>query len=173
MRSLSLAPRMNGGGDEAMISLFTAIPRRHTNRNPFLLSRVPESLLRHVRGLETDGLASLYVSADGKVNTGVAELVAAADRMQLADPAFRGDLRRMGPAELDEEARRHHRCGPGRQRDRLGARTVDDADARCQHDPALPLTGTSVSKHPASSSSRVKTRCRTGWTPDSSCRSCC
>lgn len=89
---VSLSPRAPGtGGNEAMVSLFTAIPRRHTNRNPFLLSRVPESLLRHVRGMETDGLAGVYVSADGRINTGVAELVASADRMQLADPAFRGD----------------------------------------------------------------------------------
>ncbi len=89
---LSLSPRSSdAGGDEALMSLFTAIPRRHTNRNPFLLSRVPESLLRHVRGLETDGLAGVYVSSDGRINTGVAELVEAADRMQLADPAFRGD----------------------------------------------------------------------------------
>ena len=88
-----LAPRdKRSRGDEAMMSLFTAIPRRHTNRNPFLLSRVPESLMRHVRGMEASGSASLHVSTDGRVNTAVAELVAAADRMQLADPAFRGNL---------------------------------------------------------------------------------
>ena len=92
LASVALSPRAHGdSGDDALASLFSSIPRRHTNRNPFLLSRVPESLLRHVRGMEADGLAGVVVSADGRKNTDVAELVAAADRMQLADPAFRGD----------------------------------------------------------------------------------
>ena len=77
---------------EGIASLFAPIPRRHTNRLPFLYSRVPESLLRRIRGLEIAAQASLAVSTDGVLNTRVSELVAAADRMQLADPSFRNEL---------------------------------------------------------------------------------
>ncbi|HMK38021.1 MAG TPA: nitroreductase [Bacteroidota bacterium] len=89
----SLGPRPSTtGGDEGMASLFGPIVRRHTNRFPFLYSRVPENILRNIRGLEVPGKASLAVSTDGVVNNRVGELVAAADRMQLADPSFRSDL---------------------------------------------------------------------------------
>jgi len=78
--------------DEGMVSLFGPILRRHTNRRPFLYSRVPESMLRSIRGLESSGQASLAVTTDGALNSRVSELVAAADRMQLADPSFRSEL---------------------------------------------------------------------------------
>ena len=79
-------------GDEGIASLFGPIVRRHTNRHPFLYSRVPETILRRLRGLEIGGQASVAVSTDGSVNSQVGELVAAADRMQLGDPSFRSDL---------------------------------------------------------------------------------
>jgi len=79
-------------GDEGIASLFGPIVRRHTNRQPFLYSRVPETILRRIRGLQAAGQASVRVSTDGALNRGVSELVAAADRMQLADPSFRSDL---------------------------------------------------------------------------------
>jgi len=89
----SISRRLSTAGrDEGMASLFGPIVRRHTNRFPFLYSRVPESILRNVRGLEVPGKASLAVSTDGVVNNRVSDLVAAADRMQLADPSFRSDL---------------------------------------------------------------------------------
>jgi len=78
--------------DEGIVSLFGPILRRHTNRLPFLYSRVPEAILRSIRGLAIPGQASVMLSTDGGLNTQVAELVAAADRMQLADPSFRSDL---------------------------------------------------------------------------------
>jgi hypothetical protein len=81
-----------GPRDEGRASLFRWIPRRHTNRNPFLVSRVPETLLRRIRGMEAGSQASVYLSTDGKVNQDVGDLVAAAERMLLADPAFRGDI---------------------------------------------------------------------------------
>ena len=81
-----------GARDEGLASLFRWIPRRHTNRNAFLVSRVPETLLRRIRGMETGRQASVFVSTDGKVNQEVGDLVAAAERMLLADPAFRGDI---------------------------------------------------------------------------------
>jgi nitroreductase len=78
--------------DEGIASLFGPIVRRRTNRHPFLYSRVPETILRRIRGLEVAPGASAAVSTDGSVNSQVGELVAAADRMQLADPQFRSDL---------------------------------------------------------------------------------
>jgi hypothetical protein len=84
--------RRQSQADEGIVSLFGPIVRRHTNRHPFLFSRVPETILRRIRGLQAGGGASLMVSTDGVMNTKVSELVAAADRMQLADPSFRSDL---------------------------------------------------------------------------------
>ena len=89
----SLTRRTKGeSAEEGIASLFGQILRRHTNRHPFLYSRVPETILRNIRGLGASARASLAVSTDGTVNSRVGELVAAADRMQLADPSFRGDL---------------------------------------------------------------------------------
>jgi hypothetical protein len=73
-------------------SLFASIVKRHTNRSQFLLSRIPSAVLEHFRTIDTGGRAGLSISTDGKVNEQVANLVAAAERMQLADPAFRKDL---------------------------------------------------------------------------------
>jgi hypothetical protein len=78
--------------EEGIASLFGQILRRHTNRHPFLYSRVPETILRRIRSLGASAQPSLTVSTDGNINSQVGELVAAADRMQLADPSFRGDL---------------------------------------------------------------------------------
>jgi len=89
----ALSPRAPGvAPDEALASLFGPIVRRHTNRHPFLLSRVPEAILRRIRGLDAGGMATVSVSTDGNINSKVSELVAAADRMQLADPTFRSDI---------------------------------------------------------------------------------
>lgn len=73
-------------------SLFPAIMRRHTNRNPFLLSRVPETILARIRALHGGGQASLWVSTDGALNGRVGDLVSAAEQIQLADPAYRSGL---------------------------------------------------------------------------------
>ncbi|HTS00743.1 MAG TPA: nitroreductase [Bacteroidota bacterium] len=90
---VALTPREQGSApDEALTSLLGPILRRHTNRHPFLLSRVPEAIIRRIRGLEAGGLARVAVSTDGNINSHVSELVAAADRMQMADPSFRSDL---------------------------------------------------------------------------------
>jgi hypothetical protein len=87
------APKTGSGSrDESLASLFHWIPRRHTDRNPFLVSRIPETLLRRIRGMTLGGQTSLHLSTDGRVNQEVGDLVAAAERMLLADPAFRNDL---------------------------------------------------------------------------------
>jgi len=93
LATVALGERAPGSPpDESLASLFGPILRRHTNRRPFLLSRVPESIVRRIRTLDSGGMAGVAVSTDGSINGRVSELVAAADRMQLADPSFRGDI---------------------------------------------------------------------------------
>jgi hypothetical protein len=82
----------NAESDPDVESLVSAIPLRHTNRHPFLVSRVPRSALDVFHTIERGGQSTLFVSADGKLNERVADLVAEADRLQLSDPAFRKDV---------------------------------------------------------------------------------
>lgn len=84
----ALAPG-EGHSDDALRSLFPMIVQRHTNRNAFLLSRIPDSVLQKFSALNAGGRASLLISTDGKLNGQVGELVAAADRMQQASPLLR------------------------------------------------------------------------------------
>lgn len=72
--------------------LFPAITKRHTNRNPFLMARVPEQLLATIKEISQSSSASVLVSRDGSLNQRVADLIAAADIVQLADPSFRKEL---------------------------------------------------------------------------------
>lgn len=72
--------------------LFQAITKRHTNRNPFMMARVPEQVTASLNELANPALASLFVSRDGTLNQQVADLVAEADRLQLADSLMRKEL---------------------------------------------------------------------------------
>jgi len=72
--------------------LFQAITRRHTNRNPFLMARLPEQIVTSLNELAGSGTASIFISRDGALNQKVADLVAEADRAQLADSSFRKEL---------------------------------------------------------------------------------
>ncbi len=78
--------------DESVDKLFYAIAKRHTNRNPFLMARVPETILGRLGNLGDGTDASLYVSTDATRNTIVAHLVAAAERVQQSDTEFRKEL---------------------------------------------------------------------------------
>jgi hypothetical protein len=73
-------------------ALFPQLTRRHTNRKPFLVSRVPESVIHQVQDLAASGETVVSASTDGKLNNAVAGLVAQADRLLLADPAYRRDV---------------------------------------------------------------------------------
>lgn len=73
-------------------TLFPQLTRRHTNRKPFLVSRVPASVIRQVQDLAASGETVVSASTDGKLNDAVAGLVAQADRLLLADPAYRRDV---------------------------------------------------------------------------------
>jgi hypothetical protein len=74
------------------VPLFDAITRRHTNRSPFLMARVPESLARELQSARAGDLASVFVSTDAAINQRVGLIVEEADRLLYADPAFRSDL---------------------------------------------------------------------------------
>jgi hypothetical protein len=79
--------------DHALASLFPAITRRHTNRGPFLLSRIPASVLRLFDEAVTGAYrVALTMSVDGRKNDDVAALIAAADQILYADAAYRKDL---------------------------------------------------------------------------------
>ncbi len=72
--------------------LFPSIVERHTNRNPFLLSRVATSVL-HRLSLCSDGTnASLVISTDGAMNEKIGEMVVDASIHQWSDAEFRKDI---------------------------------------------------------------------------------
>ncbi|KZB86314.1 hypothetical protein AVL48_28815 [Amycolatopsis regifaucium] len=73
--------------------LARAIPRRRTNRRPFLPTAIPRStlaVLRHATELEHAWLPSLSAEQCGRLR----DLTARARVAQLADPAFVAELRR-------------------------------------------------------------------------------
>jgi nitroreductase len=72
--------------------LLQYIPKRHTNRNPFLMARIPKRVLDDLEAAADDSLAAISISTDPSLNQQVANLVAAADRMQHADPQYRNEL---------------------------------------------------------------------------------
>jgi hypothetical protein len=76
----------------SLSALFPAITRRHTNRNPFLAARVPDRVITSLYAQAALHQAAVFVSTDGSLNLSVANLVAAADRYQQADPLFRKEL---------------------------------------------------------------------------------
>jgi hypothetical protein len=76
---------------EGLAPLFAAIPRRHTNRNPFLVTRIPASVLGRVSALNAGRTVGVLVSTDGRLNEKVGDLVATAERLLMADAAFRKD----------------------------------------------------------------------------------
>jgi hypothetical protein len=93
MAFLHLAPSEPGTqSSQRRDHLFPAITKRHTNRNPFLMARIPEQVIAAVNQQALSSLVSIYISRDGVLNQRVAGLVAEADRIQQADPAFRKEL---------------------------------------------------------------------------------
>lgn len=72
--------------------LFPAITTRHTNRQPFLLTRIPRGITEELRSLARASDVGLTLSTDGALNMKVADLVAAADRQQHANADYRHEL---------------------------------------------------------------------------------
>lgn len=85
----SLAPSPE---DAAYDPLFPMLTMRHTTRAPFLLTRIPAAVLERLSAVGERSRASLRVSTDGALNSKIANLVAEAERMELADQEFRKDL---------------------------------------------------------------------------------
>jgi hypothetical protein len=92
-------------GDAERLTLFPAIVLRHTNRRPFLHSRIPESVLGAIRGMSVGPRTGVTISIDGRINQEVGDLVAAAERLQFSDPGFRAEwsawMRPVGTVEDD------------------------------------------------------------------------
>jgi nitroreductase len=86
--------RMDGHGAEipGAARLFTAIPRRRTNRSPFEDRLIPRRLLEQlVQDVEAEG-ARLRLVTDAETKQRLAALVAEGDRRQMSDRRFRREL---------------------------------------------------------------------------------
>jgi hypothetical protein len=75
-----------------LVPLFPAITTRHTNRHPFLLTRMSSGILDELRSIGRASDVGLMLSADGGLNMRVADLVSAADRQQHASAEYRREL---------------------------------------------------------------------------------
>ena len=79
--------------EDLMLKQFLpVIPRRRTNRQPFLEARVATSVVHTLASVHEGPDASLHVTTDPAVNRSVAELVARGDREQYHSPEFRSEL---------------------------------------------------------------------------------
>lgn len=78
-------------GDEGLRELFPAIALRRTNRNPFLVTRIPSSVLGILKDAGAGTQVRISISTDGSLNQKVGDLVAAAERTLLGDMDFRKD----------------------------------------------------------------------------------
>lgn len=75
-----------------LVPLFHAITKRHTNRQPFLVTRIPHTVVAMLHSLAHTSQSGMFISTDGDVNNSVARLVAEADRTQRSDVEFRKEL---------------------------------------------------------------------------------
>ncbi len=73
-------------------SLFAAIPQRHTERAPFDDWDIPETVLKWLQICAREEGAWLQVVRGEPARSQLLELVAQADRLQMADPDMRQDL---------------------------------------------------------------------------------
>jgi len=78
--------------DELSNDLFTAIPKRRTNRTQFEGKQIPDALVDRCEAIATDLGVELILIKDRIERLNVAELVAEADRVQFADHRFRREL---------------------------------------------------------------------------------
>ncbi|MEK9138049.1 MAG: nitroreductase family protein [Bacteroidota bacterium] len=85
-------PQLLSASDRKLAQFFPAITKRHTNRNPFLMARIPDQVITQLNEFAQSSVASIYISRDGDLNQQVAGLVAAADKIQQSDPEFRKEL---------------------------------------------------------------------------------
>ncbi|MDY6897181.1 MAG: nitroreductase [Cyanobacteriota bacterium] len=72
--------------------LFSAIPKRHTNRQTYQWWDAPQSLLRWLQSDAEQEGAWLHIVKKGTVRHQVAELVVQAEHQLMADPNYRKEL---------------------------------------------------------------------------------
>lgn len=88
-----LAPTMPVPAPSSARALGWAIPRRHSNRGPFLDDPLPQTVLDNlVKAARAEGAALRF--ADPETRSGVLSLVHTAERQWVEDVAYRHELRR-------------------------------------------------------------------------------
>ena len=100
LASIRLGGPCRAGDVEA--ELHAAIPRRHTNREPFSGRRVPPGVLAELTEAASIEGAILHI-LDRDEAARVLELAAQAERTQLADPRYRAELAHWAGGERDRE----------------------------------------------------------------------
>jgi hypothetical protein len=75
-----------------LAGLYGFIAQRHTNRHPFLLSRIPAAVLDQLCGLARGTDVTVIASTDGDCNGRIAEVVARGDRMLLENADYRRNV---------------------------------------------------------------------------------
>jgi hypothetical protein len=90
MARIRLTGQLTAGEENAR--LFRAIALRRTNRQPFDERPVPETALAHARAAAEAEGAWLQVLTGEKDRLGLADLIAEADRQQMAERHFRREL---------------------------------------------------------------------------------
>jgi hypothetical protein len=91
LASIRLAPPSDGANGSELKSYVKFIPLRHTNRNAFLLSRVPASVMRRLGEVSPSPQIEISISIDGNMNQHIGDMVAEAEQRQWADMEFRKD----------------------------------------------------------------------------------
>jgi nitroreductase len=128
-------------------ALFAAIPHRRTNRRPFDGRPLPASLDSTLAAAaRVEGAWVAPVGAP-KIRTAVADLVAAGDRIQWADPRFRRELATwIRPARRGDGLTEFYRHGVGPLVVRLldlGKQVATQDRARAEQAPLLAVLETS------------------------------
>jgi hypothetical protein len=123
------------------VRLFEAIPRRHTNRRAFAPVPVPDSTVEQLRVI-ADAHESLLVPVEGDDKQELARLIAAGDRVQMRNPAFRAELAAWLRANRDDNVDGMpgfaHGLGDTRSRwEPLIVRNFDQGDGRAARDSEL------------------------------------
>jgi len=93
LATISLAsPESKNPASSGLGICLANIPLRHTNRSPFLVSRIPSSVIAKLKSAADGAQTEIVVTVDGALNQKVADLVAEAEGLQWSDAGFRKDL---------------------------------------------------------------------------------
>jgi hypothetical protein len=88
---VSLVPGETTAVASSLDALFPFIPKRHTNRHAYLVTRIPEAVLKSMRSIAADAQVALHISAEGTLNQRVADIVGAADQIQQSNVTYRNE----------------------------------------------------------------------------------